>query len=946
MVFNRGGTDIGNATGAIIIDTSGINAAVNQAVSAVGQIQSNLSPTLANIGNSVANVGSNLTLMTAPLMLVGKSSLDTAADFDMLMKQIEVFGGLAPDQLKTVSDFALKMGADTKFSSNEAAAAMLELLKSGQSVEQAMATLPEVLALAAAGNLGLAEAAGVVSTGLATFKLSAEESARVSNVLAKAANASRADIRDLGQGLANVGPVAAQFGLKIEDTGAILAIFAQNGIMGAEAGTQLKSMLLNLARPTDDVKAAFKELGVNLYDSQGNTRDFNTVLKELDGALDKLPVERQNELMQTLAGSYGITGLNALRAAGGLDAMNAAMNGAPTAQTLAEAFMNSFKGKVESLMGSLETLRTAVITPFMNDDLTGLVDRITGVVNKMTEWAQANPQITKTIVRSVAILGALGPALFIVGKGIATVSSLFSSIGTVIGLLASPIGLIVAAVVGLGFAFKNNLFGIRDILQPVIDLFGRFFGAIMAGVPVGDALGVLLRNLLPPEVVTTFETFFASVVNGIQTYVLPTLQLLADWFITTALPAVIDFINGTVVPAVQGFFDFLGQAWALVGPALTQLADWFITSAVPAIIDIVVNGIIPAVQQVINFLSGLWAVVGPALGQFADWFLTSALPAITTFISETVLPAIRDFFAFLANAWTVVGPALIDLANWFINDALPAIVVFITDTVIPGVQKFIDLLLNIWTTVSPVLQELFDWFITTGLPLIKDFIENTVVPAVQDFIDLIAGIWNTVSPALTDIFDWFMTTGLPAIKDFIENTVVPAVQDFIDLVAGIWDGVSKGVEAFKNGIETAFNWVKDNVIEPIKTAIEGIGTIISDVANGISNFVSGAGQTISNIGSGISNFVGGLFGGGQQSVPAFATGTSYVPRDMLAYVHQGERIIPADQNNADSLGTKHQYNISVAMPAEALQSPDRAQQMGALFGQSLVQELERRGNNY
>ncbi|HRF98502.1 MAG TPA: phage tail tape measure protein, partial [Aggregatilineales bacterium] len=169
--------------------------------------------------------------------------------------------------------------------------------------------------------------------------------------LAQAANASRADVADLGQALANVGPIASNFGLDVEETSAILGVFANNNIMGAEAGTQLKSMLLNMTRPTEDVQKAYKELGVSLYDSEGNVRDFNTVMLELDAVLDTLPVERQNELMQMLGGSYGIVGLSALRASDGIGEMLAEMATAPEAGALAQGFMDTFAGKVESLRG-------------------------------------------------------------------------------------------------------------------------------------------------------------------------------------------------------------------------------------------------------------------------------------------------------------------------------------------------------------------------------------------------------------------------------------------------------------------------------------------------------------------------------------------------------------------------------------------------------------------
>ena len=550
-----GGFNLGTAVGSIVIDMSGVHSAMSEAKNAIVNGVQGIGNSMQGVGDQIAGIGSSLTMLTAPLAAAGGVGLKAAADFDVLLKQIEIFGGVAPENMETVRKFALDMGAQTKFSSGEAASALLDLLKSGQSLEQGMATLKPVLDLAAAGEMGLSQAAGVVSSALAIFNLKAEDANRVSNALAKAANASRADVADLGAGLSNVGGVATMFNLSVEETSAILGVFSNRGIEASEAGTQLKSMLLALNRDTEDAKAAWSELGVSMYDTQGNMRNFDTVIDELDAALDKLPVEEQNRLMQQLGGSFGIVGLNALRAEGGIDTMLSKMNEAPEAATIAEAFMDTFKGSVESLLGSVETLMIQGLTPLMNDILAPMVQQITEVVNSVTEWMQANPELTATIVKVLAVIVALGPALLIAGKAIAAVGVIVSGFGSVLGFILSPIGLIIAAVVGLYLAFQNNFLGIRDLLQPVIDnivmgvetLVGVFgnFGNIVANQGLGQGiasvinafmqmLGLVENDQMSPlaeQMGNSITGAFISIATFINDSVLPALQALAQWFI-------------------------------------------------------------------------------------------------------------------------------------------------------------------------------------------------------------------------------------------------------------------------------------------------------------------------------------------------------------------------------------------------------------------------------
>lgn len=590
-----GDTNIGTAYGQIVLDASSVAATVNSATQSLGGFFTNIGSRMQAFGQSMAGAGASLVGITAPFLAIGKVGLDTAADFDVLLKQIELFGGVAPEQMETVRQFAMQMGQDTKFSNNEAAAAMLDLLKSGMSLEEAMAALRPVLDSATVGNLGLAEAAGYVSSGLAQFNLDATQAARVSNAMAAAANVSRAEIRDIGQAMQNVGPVAAQYGLQVEDVAGILAVFADNGIMGAEAGTQLKSMLLNLSRPTDSVKGAFERLGVSMYNSDGSLRNFNTVLLELDSALDRLPMEEQNELAQILAGSYGIMGFQALRAAGGINETLTAMQEAPSAASLAEQFMNTFRGSMESLTGSGETFLTEFLTPFMNNVAGPFVQRLTEIINGLTDWARANPELTQTIATVVLAVAGLGAGMAAIGGVLAGAGTVIGFIGTALAALMSPIGLIIAAIVGLGLAFSTNFLGIQDLLA------------------------------------------------GIWAVVQPSLQQLYDWFMTDGLAAIKDFIEQTVVPGVQAFVDILEGIWIVVQPALQSLYDWFVTTGLPAM-QIALNAIkVTYIDPFIASLQNIWTTISPGLTSMVNWFRDTFQYIGTNYI-QPVLDFIGSIF--------------------------------------------------------------------------------------------------------------------------------------------------------------------------------------------------------------------------------------------------------------------------------------------------------------
>lgn len=90
------------------------------------------------------------------------------------------------------------------------------------------------------------------------------------------------------------------------------------------------------------------------------------------------------------------------------------------------------------------------------------------------------------------------------------------------------------------------------------------------------------------------------------------------------------------------------------------------------------------------------------------------------------------------------------------------------------------------------------------------------------------------------------------------------------------------------------------------------------------------------VGDIFSQVIGGLFGG----VPSFDVGTDYVPKDMLALIHKGEKIVPAAQNQPGAGGGVNNY-ITVQMPAGASRST--AMQFGAETARQMSRANSRNG---
>lgn len=281
------------------------------------------------------------------------------ADFDQAMSNVQAATHESAENMDQLREAAIQAGADTAFSASEAAGAIEELAKAGVSTADILnGGLKGSLDLAAAGGMGVADAAGIASVALTQFKLSGSDVGHVADLLAAGAGKAMGDVSDLGMALKQAGLVASQTGLSIEETTGGLAAFASAGLLGSDAGTSFKTMLLNMTPQSKQAAKYMEELGIHAYDAQGKFVGLANYAGQLHDSLSKLTAEDRQAALKKMFGQDAIRAASILyeQGADGIQSWIDKVNDAGYAAETAEARMDNLNGDLEKLGGSFETL--------------------------------------------------------------------------------------------------------------------------------------------------------------------------------------------------------------------------------------------------------------------------------------------------------------------------------------------------------------------------------------------------------------------------------------------------------------------------------------------------------------------------------------------------------------------------------------------------------------
>lgn len=338
-------------------------------------------------------------------------TIQTTAQFEQSMANVKAITGATGKEFDTLTAFARELGATTMMSAQESADAMAFLGMAGWRTSEMMAGLPAILDLTVASGRDFATVADIVSDNLTAFGLTASDATMYSDALAYAMSNANVNMDTLGESLKYIAPVATSAGVSMQEAVAMTMMLGDAGIKGSQAGTTLRTVMLNLTGANEKATAKLKELGVAVFDSEGKTRSFADIIRDLNKATEGMTDAQKTAIANTLVGKTAVSGFSVLLDQGA-DKLQAYTDGihnsSGASAEMAEIMGDTLQGKVKIFESAMQDLQITI----GNALLPTLTEGVESLTNFVTWLGQGCPLVQEATVE----LGAFGASLDVVSE--------------------------------------------------------------------------------------------------------------------------------------------------------------------------------------------------------------------------------------------------------------------------------------------------------------------------------------------------------------------------------------------------------------------------------------------------------------------------------------------------------------------------------------------------
>lgn len=793
------------------IDSSGFQSGINKITSIASK---GLKATTAVIGGAATAVAG-----------IGAAAIKVGSEFESAMSNVAAISGATGDELEALTSKAKEMGAKTKFSAKESADAFSYMAMAGWKTADMLDGIEGIMNLAAASGEDLAATSDIVTDALTAFGMSASESGHFADILAAASSNANTNVGMMGETFKYVAPVAGALGYSAEDCATAIGLMANSGIKASQAGTSLRSIFSRMTKPTDDVAAAMKELGISMTNSDGSMKSLNEVMKDLRKGFSKLSEAEKAQMASTIGGQEAMSGLLAIVNASDEDfeKLQESIYGCDgAAAQMAETMQDNLSGQITILKSGLEGLGIELYES-VQEPMKDVVKEAQIMVQELTE-AFTDGGLDGAVTKAGEIMADIvtevaNAAPKLIDTALSLCQSFIDSIVENKEAVAQAGVTLVTSLVSAIIGFAG------DFWSAAVELITAFVSGMVdtapeigkqAGAAISHFVDTVIQNL--PKLIEAGKEVIRGFFDGMSEELPGISALLTGFF--DGFTGTLEKIAGEIVGFVSGIFEAINGAdpatLEAVGRAIGTIAASIAALSVAGKVVGSVKNLFSVFGTLKGTVKGTASVIGKVVEGFQLWsggagtfgeVLALQFPKIAMFGTKigSMVKSVTGFFtqfgSTIAGIGSIIGGAIL------------------------AVTSFVDMFKNGFSVVKDILMGVGIALVAVGAVILGA--PAAVAAAVAGIVFAVANLVILIKDHWDQIVEFF--TGLP-------EKIGEAVQAIIEWFKQIPDKVAEVVDS----VVQFFSELPGRILEWLTGVVSTISDWGSQLYDGFCNVVSTA----------------------------------------------------------------------------------------------------------
>ena len=794
-----------------------------------------------NISATKTQILGTVGAYTAVAAAIYAGPVQAAQKYETALAKVNTIADTTQVPLEKISQEVMALSNKTGVAANALAEDVYNAISAGQKTGDAVNFVSYSTKLAKAGFAETSQTLDVLTTILNAYGMSADKVGNVSDMLIQIQNKGKVSVGELSSVMGKIIPTANAYNVGLEQLGATYAIMTSKGIAAAETTTYANSMLNELGKSGSTAdKILRKVAGGGFSDLMANGSSLAEVLNILQTEAKKSGKTISDMFGSAEAGKAAMSILS-----NGVDGFNASvedmLKSARATETAFGIMADTTENKMAKAKNSINNLQIVLgqnLLPIVGN----VADKVAGVVTKISEFAQANPQLAQTVMKVVGALAALKLGGLGLKLGFQEMSLGVNTAKIVLETLRSKFLILQAGSIGLIGRLKNlgksltTLGGIKNLLGGMGGIAGKILPIVAVVAAVITVVQLLRKNF--DKVREAVGRIFGD--KGLEIFdkIVAAVTAAGD-----ALKNV--FSGGNMDAARQKIESIFGAKGTAVFDGFIRAAQT-VGSAIGSLIGFITEHVVPVAEQVLGVI------------------VSDVIPGIVGGIQQAA-PVIMQIVQAIAN---------------FIAGIIPVIGGFIAG-IMPVISEIITF---VQTNVFPIVQQIFSFIVSTVLPAIASGVQflattitavlSAVLPVVQT---VFTTIWNIIQPIMQQILSVVQAV-LPSVLAQFQN-VFSTIGSIVSGLASVLSGLIQFITGVFSG-----NWAQ--AWEGIKSVFSGVWEALTGIAkgviNGIINVINGAISGLNSIK--IPDWVPVVGGKGVNipTIPTFARGTARTPSTFIA----------------------------------------------------------------